>query len=108
MDGSASSGTTSSVWSCPRQFFHPTSGIVLFTQGSITYRFPHGEHPVHSGDVLVLPRGIVYSGEKQMNVKSFIVFDFETALDSGREIMGLPTVFCADEETTRLIFCGAE
>lgn len=99
---------TTSGWSRPRPFPRPLNGLVLFTQGSIAYHFPDGDQTAHTGDVLVFPRGLVYSGEKQTDVNSFIVIDFETPEDNGLETLGLPVIMPSSEEIAYLFSRGAE
>jgi len=94
--------TTTSGWNMPRPIPRPRNGLVLFTAGSIHYHFPQGDAVAQPGDVLVLPQGLRYHGEKQTPSNSFIVIDFETAAEDALSALGLPTVMNGGEEAARL------
>jgi len=94
--------TTTSGWARPRPAPRPLNGLVLFTDGSITYHFPQSDQTAHPGDVLILPRGLMYCGEKLTQSNSFMVIDFETPEDAPLETLGLPLVMPCAEEASRL------
>lgn len=94
--------TTTSGWTRPTPAPRALNGLVLFTDGSITYHFPAGDQTAHPGDVLVLPRGLMYCGEKLTQSNSFIVIDFETPPDATLEALGLPLIMPCAEEASRL------
>ena len=81
-------------WARPTPFPRPTDGIVFFTEGTITYDFAGEKITASKGDVLILPKGLVYSGRRKIGVKnSFFVVDFETASDFSFAALELPKIF---------------
>ena len=82
------------TWARPTPFPRPTDGMVLFTEGSITYDFQGEKLTANKGDVLILSKGLVYSGKRKIGVKnSFFVIDFETDSNFSFAKLGLPKVF---------------
>lgn len=81
-------------WSRPSPFPRPVDGIVFFTEGSITYDFSGEKITATKGDVLVLPKGLVYSGKRKVGEKnSFFVVDFETDGEFSFAALGLFKIF---------------
>lgn len=66
-------------WGRPTAFPRPTNGLVLFTEGSITYDFEGDMITAKAGDIIKFPKGINYSGVKNTERNSFYVIDFFTA-----------------------------
>ena len=82
------------TWARPTAFERPVDGIVFFTEGSITYDFSGEKITANKGDVLILPKGLVYSGKRKAGEKnSFFVVDFETDADFSFAALGLPKSF---------------
>ncbi|MBE6761256.1 MAG: helix-turn-helix domain-containing protein [Ruminococcaceae bacterium] len=82
------------TWARSTPFARPNDGIVFFTEGSITYDFEGEKITANKGDVLLLPKGLFYSGKRKVGVKnSFFVVDFETDSEFSFEALGLFKVF---------------
>lgn len=81
-------------WARPTPFPRPTDGIVFFTEGSITYDFDGEKITANKGDVLIFPKGLVYSGKRKSGAKnSFFVVDFETDSECSFAALQLPKIF---------------
>ncbi|MBQ4320808.1 MAG: helix-turn-helix transcriptional regulator [Oscillospiraceae bacterium] len=78
-------------WSRPQPFPRHTNALVFVTEGSIEYRFPDSTVRSCPGDVLALPKGLVYSGVSRNPVNSFYVLDFETVREGELQAL-LPRV----------------
>ena len=82
------------TWARPNPFPRPVDGIVVFTEGTITYDFSGKKITANKGDVLIFPKGLVYSGKRKSGVKnSFYVVDFETDETFSFALLGLPKIF---------------
>lgn len=95
-------GVTTQGWSRARPLPRPLDGLVLFMQGSITYQFGTGAQTATPGDVLIFPKGLVYSGQKRTESNSYMVIDFETDAALPLSALELPYVVPSDDETVRL------
>ena len=81
-------------WARPNPFPRPSDGIVLFTGGSITYDFGGEKITAKAGDILIFPKGLVYSGQKKAGTKnSFYVVDFYTDAAAPFSAIPLPKVY---------------
>ena len=81
-------------WARPTPFPRAVDGIVFFTEGSITYDFSGEKITANKGDVLILPKGLIYSGKRKIGEKtSFFVIDFETDNEFSFAALGLFRIF---------------
>lgn len=81
-------------WARPTPFPRAIDGIVFFTEGSITYDFAGEKITAKKGDVLILPKGLIYSGKRKVGEKtSFFVIDFETDDEFSFAALGLFRIF---------------
>lgn len=80
-------------WYRPKPLPRYTNALVYFTEGSITYYFEDETLTAHPGDILVLPKGVVYSGQRMEEKNSFVVIDFETEQAGELDRLGLKRVF---------------
>ena len=69
--------STTSNWARPIPMRRPTNGIVFFLNGSIEYQFADSVILAQKGDIMIFPKGSIYSGTKQTDENSFYVVDFE-------------------------------
>lgn len=83
---------TTYTWSRPRPLPRFTNALAYFREGSVTYFFENETLTAHPGDVLVLPKGVVYAGERQEEKNSFYVIDFETEEPGELDRLGLSRV----------------
>lgn len=84
---------TTENWQRPTAFPRPCDGLVLLTAGSIRYHFKTGSQTADAGDLLIFPKGLCYSGEKQTPANSFFVVDFATAANAPFKNLPLPPVY---------------
>lgn len=73
---------TTTSWSRPKPLPRYTNALVYFLEGAVTYYFEAETLTAKSGDVLILPKNIVYSGQRVCETNRFIVIDFETAKEN--------------------------
>lgn len=64
-------------WARSSAFPRYTTGLIYVTEGTIKYNFTGKIIESHAGDILYLPKGIVYSGVSLSEVNSFYVIDFD-------------------------------
>lgn len=83
-----------------RQF----DAVVFFLSGKIEYRFETYSVTAKAGDVLLLPRGIPYSGKCHTVTASYYVIDFICLEESQFRSFGAPYVFSSEDsdETLRI------
>ncbi|MBE5783364.1 MAG: AraC family transcriptional regulator [Clostridiales bacterium] len=81
-----------------RNFFAPRrmDGIVLFTEGEITYHFAEQELTARKGDLLFLPGNLPYSGIRHSDTVSFFVLNFRCTEPDAFEKLAAPAVFTPD------------
>ena len=84
---------TTYSWYRPKPLPRYTNALVFFTEGAITYYFEDETLTAHPGDILVLPKGVVYSGQREEEKNSFLVIDFETLQPWELERLELKRVF---------------
>lgn len=84
---------TTFSWSRPTALPRHTNALVYFLHGSIRYVFPDHTCTAHPGDVLLLPKNIVYRGQRLEESNRFLVIDFETLEDGELEKLNLPRLF---------------
>ena len=84
---------TTTSWSRPKPLPRYTNALVYFLEGAVTYYFEAETLTAKSGDVLILPKNIVYSGQRVCETNRFIVIDFETAKENELRALRFPTVF---------------
>lgn len=89
-------------WSRPNALPRYTNALVYFIQGSIEYVFQNETCVSHPGDVLLLPKGIVYRGTRREEENHFLVIDFETLEDGELDRMGLPRLFPGKPDSLEL------
>lgn len=81
-------------WARPTAFPRSSNGLVLFTEGSITYHFGTQNLFAKAGDMLIVPKDTIYSGKKTVGVRtSFYVVDFFTDPNTPLSNFSLPYVF---------------
>ena len=76
-------------WSRSSAFPRYATGLIYVTEGTVKYNFTGKIIEAHAGDVLFLPKGVVYSGVSLSKVNSFYVIDFDCA-ENDRFIQFLP------------------
>lgn len=82
--------TTTSTWSRPQMLPRETNGLVYLETGSITYFFENKTYRSQAGNVLVLPKGVIYCGQKNTELNSYYVIDFHTDPENGLTDLELP------------------
>ena len=87
---------TTFEWYRPQMKPRHTNGLVLFTEGCIRYYFKNETLEAHPGDILILPKGVEYSGKRLQEKNSFYVIDFETENINDLYQLSLPYIFKAD------------
>ena len=76
-------------WNRSSAYPRYSTGLIYVTEGTVKYNFTGRIIESHAGDVLFLPKGVVYSGISLSKVNSFYVIDFDCAEDD-RFIQFLP------------------
>lgn len=84
---------TTFSWNRPRPLPRFTNALAYFREGSVTYYFENETLTAHPGDILVLPKGVVYSGQRVEEKNSFYIIDFETKDPTELDRLGLKRVF---------------
>ena len=98
---------TTATWARHRPMMRATNGIVFFLDGRIRYNFEGEIVSAGAGDVLKLPRGAIYSGEKETPSHTFYVVDFETSPQTPFDAFALPRVFRPQSfDRTKQMFQG--
>ena len=93
------------TWALPRPIARHTNGLVFFLEGRIRYNFNGSFVSAGAGDVLTLPRDIVYNGVKETAQQSYFVVDFETDASTPFDHFALPRVFCPQSfDRTKQLF----
>lgn len=92
---------TTATWFRPKPMPRYTNALVYFLKGSITYSFESETLTAKCGDVMILPKNIVYSGLRVCEINRFIVIDFETAAEHELRSLGLPILFPGFPDTCR-------
>ena len=90
------------TWSRPRAIPKHTNTIAYFKEGSVTYFFEDDTVTASGGDILVLPKGVVYSGEKVLERNSYIIIEFETEEKDELSLLSLDRVISAPASALRL------
>lgn len=82
-----------SDWKRPNPQARHTNGLIFITEGSILYNFSGEEILAQEGDILKLPKGLVYSGISLTDINSFYVIDFDTIETNEYANFPIPLVF---------------
>lgn len=97
--------TSTDSWARPNAFKRPSDGLVLLTEGSITYFFDDEEITAQKGDLLIFPKGLNYSGRKNTTTSAFYVVDFYTDNSAPLSAYPLPKVYTLpDAEGVETVF----
>ena len=83
---------TTLTWSRPRPAPKAINTLAYFREGAVAYCFEDETLIGRAGDILALPRGMVYSGRKLEEKNSYYVIEFETNEPWNLEAMGLERI----------------
>jgi len=83
---------TTLTWSRPRPAPKAINTLAYFREGAVAYCFEDETLTGRAGDILALPRGMVYSGRKLEEKNSYYVIEFETNEPWNLEAMGLERI----------------